>query len=127
MAFPGTFNFSYYKGDTYEFKIYPKDAAGNVFDLSDFTTPSRFVISTSRGTAGLANQVEAFSEISENGDFILCTIRPADGSSLSANTRYVYDVQVSKPQNVGLGDQYPISYTLLTGTVTVTDQIAGAV
>jgi hypothetical protein len=127
MAFPGTFNFSYYKGDTYEFKIYPKDAAGNIFDLSAFTEPSRFVISTARGTSGFANQVEAFSAISEDGDHILCTIRPADGINLSANTRYVYDVQVEKPQNVSLGEQYPLSYTLLTGTIAVTDQIAGAV
>jgi hypothetical protein len=127
MAFPGTFNFSYYKGDTYEFKIYPKDAAGNVFDLSDFTEPSRFVISTSRGVTGVANQIEAFSQISENGDHILCAIRPADGSSMSANNRYVYDVSVEKLQNESLGDQYPISYTLLTGTITVTDQIAGVI
>ncbi len=34
MAFPGTYNINYYKGDTYQFRIYPKDTAGYPFDLS---------------------------------------------------------------------------------------------
>ena len=50
MAFPGTYNFSYYKGDTYQFLVFPKDSSGNTFDLSSFTT-SRFTIATKRGTA----------------------------------------------------------------------------
>jgi len=36
MAFPGTYNISYYKGDTYEFRIYPKTADGDVFDLTPY-------------------------------------------------------------------------------------------
>lgn len=50
MAFPGTYNFSYYKGDTYQFLVFPKDSSGNTFDLSSFTA-SRFTIATKRGTA----------------------------------------------------------------------------
>lgn len=50
MAFPGTYNFSYYKGDTYQFLVFPKDSSGNTFDLSSFTT-ARFTIATKRGTA----------------------------------------------------------------------------
>ena len=34
MAFPGTYSINYYEGDRYEFVIYPKDAAGNVFNLN---------------------------------------------------------------------------------------------
>ena len=50
MAFPGTYNFSYYKGDTYQFLVFPKDSSGNTFDLSSFTA-SKFTIATKRGVA----------------------------------------------------------------------------
>jgi hypothetical protein len=50
MAFPGTYNFSYYKGDTYQFLVFPKDSSGNIFDLSSFTS-SKFTLATKRGTA----------------------------------------------------------------------------
>ena len=36
MAFPGTYNISYYKGDTLEFKIYPKDSSGASFSLDNY-------------------------------------------------------------------------------------------
>lgn len=49
MAFPGTFNINYYKGDTYEFNVYPKTTSGLPFDMSTYTT-SRFTISPVRGT-----------------------------------------------------------------------------
>jgi hypothetical protein len=121
MAFPGTYSFSYYKGDTYEFRVYPKDASGAVFNLESFTSFD-FTISDKRGVAGLANQIEAFTEVSEDSSFILCTIRPADGNELTAGTPYVYDIQISKSSS-----PYPITYTLLTGDITVRDQVTGAV
>jgi len=37
MAFPGTFNFSYYRGDTNQFVIRPKNASGSAFDLTGYT------------------------------------------------------------------------------------------
>jgi len=37
MAFPGTYNINYYKGDTLEFRIYPKTADGEAFNLSPYT------------------------------------------------------------------------------------------
>ena len=37
MAFPGTYNFSYYKGDTSEFVIRPKNSDGSSFDLTGYT------------------------------------------------------------------------------------------
>jgi hypothetical protein len=121
MAFPGTYNFNYYKGDTYEFRVYPKDSSGAAFDLSSFDTFA-FTISDKRGTAGLLNQVEAFSQLSEDETFILCTIRPADGEELTAGTQYVYDIEISKSSS-----PYPLTYTLLTGNITITDQVTGAV
>ena len=33
MAFPGTYNFNYYRGDTNEFVISPKNSDGTTFQL----------------------------------------------------------------------------------------------
>jgi hypothetical protein len=120
MAFPGTLNFSYYKGDTYEFKVYPKNVNGSTFDLSTYTSVG-FTISTARGSAGLANQIECSAEISDTDDYVLCTIKPADSVDLVAGVSYVYDVEISKTVSAA-----PVVYTLLTGSIEVTDQVTGA-
>jgi hypothetical protein len=36
MAFPATYDFNYYKGDTFEFRIYPKKNDGTVFQLGAY-------------------------------------------------------------------------------------------
>ena len=118
MAFPGTYNINYYKGDTLEFRIYPKDSSGATFDLTDYSDSAVFTISTARGDDGLADQITAYTSVSVDGTNVLCVIRPEDGEQLSAGTQYVYDVAVSKT-----GDDYDIAYTLLTGTITITDQV----
>jgi hypothetical protein len=120
MAFPGTYNFNYYKADTFEFRVYPKDSFGEIFDLSSFDSVN-FTISTARGAAGVQNQIEAYSIISDDSSHLLCAIRPSDGSNLNAGTQYVYDIEVSKSST-----PYDITYTLLTGNITVTDQVTGA-
>lgn len=124
MAFPGTYNISYYKGDTFEFRIFPKDSSGAAFDLTGYFP--LFVISTARGAAGEANQISSvdeyddvpYIEINEGGGYILCAITPEAGERLSAGTQYVYDIQISK-----IAAPYDIVNTLLTGTITVTDQV----
>lgn len=116
MAFPGTYNFNYYKGDTFEFRVYPKDSSGAIFDLTDYTV--KFTISTTRGTAGLANQIEGVAAVASDNTYILCAIDPESGESLNAGTQYVYDVEIKK-----IGEDYDYIYTLLTGNVTVTDQV----
>jgi hypothetical protein len=118
MAFPGTYNFSYYRGDTLEFRIYPKDSSGSAFDLTDYSGSELFTISTSRGEDGLLDQVSGYAEISGDGTYILCVITPDSGTQLAAGTQYVYDVEISKT-----AAPYNIVYTLLTGTITVTDQV----
>lgn len=120
MSFPGTYNISYYKGDTFEFRVYPKNSSGAVFDLTDYGN-AKFTISTVRGSDGVASQVEAYSSISDDGTYVLCTIRPADATGLTAGTQYVYDVEVTKSAT-----PYPYTYTLLTGTISITDQVSGA-
>ena len=114
MAFPGNFNFSYYRGDTNQFVIRPKNANGSAFDLGAYT--SIFTIANRRGSTG--TQYQAQSVVDTNNDLITCTILPGVGRSLAAGT-YVYDVQItSGATNI---------ITVLTGSITVTDDITGAV
>jgi len=123
MAFPGTYNISYYKGDTLEFRVYPKDASGAVFDLTgyDLDTGAQFTISTDRGTDGVSSQISAYAKISSDRTYILCAIRPTDSYSMNPRDQYVYDVQISKTST-----PYNSVHTLLTGTLTITDQVTGA-
>jgi glycine cleavage system H lipoate-binding protein len=114
MAFPGTYNFSYYKGDTNEFVIRPKNSDGSAFDLTGYT--AEYFIATSRGD-NPTYSVEAQAVVNASTDIVTCTILPGVGSTLNAGT-YVYDVQVTKDIST--------IYTLLTGTITVTEQVTGA-
>jgi len=119
MAFPGTYNFNYYKGDTFEFRVYPKDSAGGTFPLSDYTgteASAKFTIATSRGaTSGL---IEGYTLISNDKTHILCVVTPANGAAMTAGTTYVYDVEISKTST-----PYDFVYTLLTGNITVSEQV----
>lgn len=117
MAFPSTFNISYYKGDTYEFRIYPKDASNAIFNLDGYGNAT-FKIATARGQAGIASQVSGIAQISNDNASILCVITPTAGNQLNPGTTYVYDIQIRKP-----GVQYDLIHTLLTGTITVSDDV----
>lgn len=117
MAFPGTYNISYYHGDTFEFKIRPKTSDGSEFDLSGFSP--LFTIATTRGAGG--TQYPCTAEIS--GNTINCLIAPGQGRELTPGTTYYYDVQVSKTTNAGV----LVVHTFLNGTVSVTADISGAV
>ena len=118
MAFPATYNFSYYRGDTYQINLSPKDASGADFDLSGYS--STFTVANKRGEEGL--QVECYSEI--NGNTLTCVITPENSQDIffPTGTQAVYDVQISKEDI-----PYDFVYTLLTGTITFTDDITGAV
>ena len=143
MAFPATYDFNYYKGDTFEFRIYPKKNDGTVYELSGFKVPTgfanapdyytdtvapydsaQFTISTVRGETG--SPIKGFARISDDGTFVQCAIRPTEGNTLVAGTEYVYDVEVRKPAGSPGTGQYEVVHTLLTGTITITDQVTGA-
>ena len=117
MAFPGTYNFNYYVGDTYQFRIYPKDADGNTFSLDAYTSAA-FTIANKRGGGAGVTQLNATAEIDTTTDSVLCTISPTQGRNLNAGTTYIYDIQITDNINI---------YTLLTGTITPTADITGAV
>jgi hypothetical protein len=114
MAFPGTFNFSYYRGDTNQFVVRPKNANGSAFDLTGYT--AQFFIANRRGSTG--TQYEAQAVVNTVDDLVTCTILPGVGRQLSAGT-FVYDIQITTgAANI---------VTILTGSITVTDDITGAV
>ena len=115
MAFPGTYNFSYYQGDTYEFKIYPKNSIGGTFDLSNFQV--QFYVATSRGSNATQYQCQATINLDSS---ITCIIPPGVGRSLTAGTNYVYDVEVRRASDNTI-------HTLLTGTISVTADVSGAI
>jgi hypothetical protein len=114
MAFPGTYNFSYYKGDTNEFVIRPKNSTGSAFDLSGYT--ALFFIASARGN-NPTFRVQAQAVVDTVNDLVTCTILPGVGGTLSAGT-FVYDVQITS----GISDVF----TLLTGNISVTEQVTGA-
>lgn len=125
MAFPGTFNISYYKGDTYEFVIYPKDSSGQPFDLTNYG--ATFTIASSRGTSPDVS-IGGYALIPDDGGSIRCAILPEDAVDMTAGSSYVYDVQIDHVDNNADPATlvYPLTYTVLTGTITVTSDITGA-
>ena len=110
MAFPGTYNFNYYRGDTFNFAITPKDSTGVTFDLGAYT--ALFTIANSRGTG--ATQYSGNTSIDTIANKITCTIPSSLRNSLLGGNTYVYDVQITSGA---------VIYTLLTGTISVTDDI----
>lgn len=113
MAFPGTYNFNYYRGDTAEFVVRPKNTNGTSFDLTGYD--ATFTIANRRGSTGTQKLAQA--SVNPDTDIVTCTIIPNTGRELASGT-YVYDIQIDNGLQV---------YTLLTGTITVTDDISGAV
>jgi len=114
MAFPATYNFSYYREDTYEFVIRPKNSDGSAFNLDGYTAD--FFIATARGATG--TQYEAQAVVDDVNNLVTCTILPGVGANLTPGT-FVYDVQIDSGAS--------LSFTLVTGNITVTEQVSGAV
>lgn len=124
MAFPGTYNFNYYAGDTFEFFVYPKNSSGGIFDdLSEYTP--LFVIATARGSASASvisslEPTELLATV-EDGDHVSCTILPDGGRQLT-NATYFYDVEIENTS--ASSSSFGKVFTLLTGTITVTQDVA---
>jgi hypothetical protein len=54
MAFPATYNISYYSGDTYQFIIKPKNSNGSSFSMPSTIYTPKFYISPSRGGSAIS-------------------------------------------------------------------------
>lgn len=114
MAFPGTYNFNYYRGDTFSFIIRPKDASGNQFPLTGYE--AEFTVADSRGAG--ADQYTGQAVVNTVDNIVTCTIDPTTGRSLVSGQTWVYDVEISDGSSI---------FTLLNGNIVVTDDITGAV
>jgi len=117
MAFPGTYNFNYYRGDTAEFVIQPKNSNGEAFDLTGYS--AIFTIANTRGPSPTLTRT-ANAVVNDVTNIITCTITPSIGRDLAAGT-YVYDVQITD-----VTPNPDVIFTLLTGTITSTNDITGA-
>ena len=182
MAFPGTYNFNYYRGDTFSFIITPKNSSGGTYPLTGYS--AEFNIATSRGgaisttatyasggasgastvtiavanpsillgqkitgtnvapntfvagingtvitmsnpasgqisgTLTFSNQYSGIAEVNSASNIVTCTIPPSVGRYAIGGTAYVYDVQITNGTSI---------YTILNGTITVTNDITGAI
>jgi len=114
MAFPGTYNFNYYRGDTFEFIVKPKDASGQPFDLTGYR--ATFTISNLRG-ASASQSYTGTAVVNTVDDLVTCTIGTGTGRNLVPVITWVYDVEITNDVN---------TFTLITGSITVTDDITGA-
>jgi hypothetical protein len=114
MAFPGTYNFNYYRGDTFEFKIFPKLQDGSKFDLTGYT--ARFTVANRRASP-TTTVTMGTPTINVTDGAISCLISSTNGRSLTSGVSWVYDVEIVRSSGVAN------TQTLLTGNITVTEDI----
>ena len=111
MSFPATYNLSLYAGDTYEFVVVPRNSDASSFSLVGYTAVMN--IATSRGST-TKTSVQAIVDPVLN--IVTCTILPGVSGALLPSTTYVYDVQITNGSTK--------IYTLLTGSVSVTEDVS---
>lgn len=115
MAFPASYNFSYYQGDRYEFVLRPKQANGQPFDLDGYN--GLFTVATARGSlaAIVGNSQEA--NIDSTAGTVTIVIEPEFGTTLTGNS-YLYDVEISASASSSSN-----IFTLVTGRINITRDI----
>lgn len=91
----------------------------------DLASGAQFTIANARGEAGFVSRAIGSAIISTDLSFIECTIAPEIGLTLDPSRTYQYDIEISKVVDEG-GVDITETYTLLTGSITVTDHITGA-
>lgn len=115
MAFPATYNINYYKGDTFEFLIKPKNSSGSDFVVTDVLYSAEFKIAPQRG--GPAGETISGNATVIANNSVLCSITPSIAALLDASKTYVYDVRI-----VSLTDP-DVVYTLLNGSVNIVESV----
>lgn len=114
---PAEYNLKYYRGDDMTFIVIPKAADGSPLDLSS-ATPS-FTVATGRGdnpppVPGGVSTIACVASKIDGNTKIECTITQANGLSMKADTRYVYNVAITAGGRVT---------TYLTGNIDVTERV----
>ena len=113
--FPATYNIGYYRGDSYEFVVNPKNADQSVFNLTDYS--ALFTIARSTGSQS-SFTASAVPIINVNAGTITCRISPEVGSYFSA-PQYLYDLEIRNSTTAS----NVLVYTLLRGAINVTQDI----
>jgi hypothetical protein len=113
MAFPATYNISYYRGDTFDFVVNPKNPNGQSFNLDGYS--ALFTIATEAGDPSKIVDTGSASVNSITSQ-IICQIAPSLGSTLTGSS-YVYDLEIYNETSSAV-------YTLLRGTIGVTPDIS---
>jgi hypothetical protein len=126
MTYPATHNINYYKGDTYEFNVYPRtntdtdgDGVNDVFSLTGYEVD--FTIAERRGALLSTDQpaVNGYAVFAPNRTHIQCAITPENGEDLDASKTYVYDITISKVD----ATTYDKVFTLLSGNLLVENRV----
>lgn len=126
MTFPATHNINYYKGDTYEFNVYPRtstdsdgDGVNDVFPLTGYAVD--FAIAERRGALLSTEElpIAGYAVFAPNRTHIQCAITPDNGAILDPSKTYVYDVTISKTD----ATTYDKVFTLISGNLTVQDKV----
>jgi hypothetical protein len=115
MAFPATYNINYYKGDTYEFIIKPKNSAGNDFVVTDLLYTVEFKLAPTRG-GPVGETISAEAQILTQNS-VYCAITPSVAASLDSTKSYFYDVRITS-----ISDS-DIVYTLLNGSISISESV----
>lgn len=115
MAFPATHNINYYKGDTYEMLIKPKNAAGSDFIVTDVLYTVAFKLAPQRGGPSGETINGVASILAENS--VLAKITPSVSAQLDSTKTYFYDVRITSVTDPN------VVYTLLNGSITIVEGV----
>ena len=118
MAFPSTYNFNYYRGDTFTFTVTPKGQDGNNFPLA--ATPGTSNYLSKMTVIGGTDSAPITAVINTSIDYvtnvITATITPSLRSTLVPGV-YDYDLEIYRLDTSGT--TIDKVYTLLAGRITV--------
>jgi len=114
MAFPAT-HINYYKGDTYEMLVKPKNSAGSPFIVTDSLYSVTFKLAPTRGGVSGETITGQASILSENS--VLASITPSVSAQLDSTKTYFYDIRI-----LSLTDPNVV-YTLLNGSVAIVEGV----
>jgi hypothetical protein len=117
MAFPSTYNFNYYRGDTFTFTVTPKGQDGGNFPLAATPGTSAY-LSKMTVVGGTNGSITATinTSINYSTNVITATITPSLRSTLVPGV-YDYDLEIYRLDTAGT--TIDKVYTLLAGRITV--------
>lgn len=111
---PATYNFSYYKGDTFEITVNLYDANGQKLDV-DAWNGATFGIAPNRGD--YSSVIPMNASLNKTASTVTCSITAGAGANLSG--AYHYDVTLYKVAGSLVSEEY----TVMTGTITVLEDV----